>query len=83
MFRKNEQRQKSLFGPETILNPRLLAQLQASWARTFREEAFERIKEDSFAPLYSEKDSRPNAPVNVLVAFDIIKAGQGWTDEEL
>ena len=84
MFRKNDQRQKSLlFGPEMILSPALLVQLQNSWAQTFREEVFERIDETLFEPLYSDKDSRPNAPVNVLVGFEIIKAGQGWSDEEL
>jgi len=84
MFRKNEQRQKSLlFGPEMILSPRLQAQLQRSWAATFRSEVFERIDEELFAPLYSEQASRPNAPVNVLMGFEIIKAGQGWSDEEL
>jgi hypothetical protein len=84
MFRKNEYRQKSLlFGPEMILSERLLAHLQRSWAATFRTEVFERIDEALFAPLYSEQASRPNAPVNVLMGFEIIKAGQGWSDEEL
>jgi hypothetical protein len=84
MFRKNKQRQKSLlFGPEMILSQRLQAQLQRSWAATFRSEVFERMDEELFAPLYSEQASRPNAPVNVLMGFEIIKAGQGWSDEEL
>ena len=84
MFRKNEYRQKSLlFGPEMILSQRLQAQLQRSWAATFRTEVFEQIDEVLFAPLYSEQASRPNAPVNVLMGFEIIKAGQGWSDEEL
>ena len=84
MFRKNEYRQKSLlFGPEMILSGRLLSQLQRSWAAIFRTEVFERIDEGLFSPLYSEQASRPNAPVNVLMGFEIIKAGQGWSDEEL
>ena len=82
MFRKNDHRQQSLFGPETWLSPGLLTRLKTSWAQTFREEVFERIDEEIFAKLYSEKDSRPNAPVNVLVGFEIIKAGFGWSDEE-
>ncbi len=82
MFRKNDHRQQSLFGPETWLSPALLTRLKTSWAQTFREEVFERIDEEIFAALYSEEKSRPNAPVNVLVGFEIIKAGFGWSDEE-
>ncbi len=26
---------------------------------------------------------RPNTPVNVLVGLEILKSGNGWTDEEL
>jgi hypothetical protein len=33
--------------------------------------------------LYSEKDSRPNVPVNVLVGLEALKAGFGWSDQEL
>jgi hypothetical protein len=57
--------------------------LYSSWAHTFRQEVFARIPEKVFAPLYSEVESRPNAPVNVIVGGDILKAGFGWTDEEL
>ena len=83
MFRKNDQRQQSLFGPEMLLSPGLLERLRGSWAQSFRTEVFERIDETLFEALYSEKDSRPNAPVNVLVGFEIIKAGEGWSDETL
>jgi hypothetical protein len=31
---------------------------------------------------YSDEDSRPNIPVNVLVGFETLKAGFGWSDEE-
>ncbi len=83
MFRKNDQRQQSLLGPEMLLSPGLLERLRGSWAQAFRTEVFERIDETLFEALYSEKDSRPNAPVNVLVGFEIIKAGEGWSDEAL
>ena len=33
--------------------------------------------------LYSDVPSRPNVPVNVLVSLDTLKAGYGWSDEEL
>jgi len=44
---------------------------------------FCRIDEEIFAGLYSEKASRPNTPVNVLAALDILKSGFGWSDREL
>lgn len=42
-----------------------------------------RIDETIFARLYSDKASRPNAPVNVLVAIEVLKSGFGWSDEVL
>ncbi|HMM97411.1 MAG TPA: transposase [Anaerolineales bacterium] len=33
--------------------------------------------------LYSDQPSRPNVPVNVMVGLEAIKAGFGWSDEEL
>jgi hypothetical protein len=54
-----------------------------SWAEVFYELVLCRIDESIFAPLYSEKASRPNVPVNVLVALSILKAGFGWSDEDL
>jgi len=57
--------------------------LAASWAGTFYREFFCRIQEDIFSVLYSEQPSRPNVAVNVLVGLDALKAGFGWSDEEL
>jgi hypothetical protein len=57
--------------------------LQDSWADTFYHEIFLRIPEEVFAVLYSTEDSRPNTPVNVLVGLEILKAGFGWSDEEM
>ena len=84
MFRKNDQpKQSSFFDSDFVLPERLKQRLQQSWAGTFRAEVFERIPEEEFAMLYSGQDSRPNAPVNVIVGADILKNGFGWTDEEL
>ena len=44
---------------------------------------FERLDEKPLGVLYSDKASRPNVPVNVLVGLETLKAGFGWTDEEL
>ncbi|MBK8989649.1 MAG: transposase [Chloroflexi bacterium] len=57
--------------------------LLTSWADTFRQEVFGRIPETLFAPLFSDIESRPNAPINVIIGGEILKAGFGWTDEEL
>ena len=84
MFRKNEShRQGGLFSAPSLLPDKLRERLEASWAATFYEEVFCRIDEGLFAVLYSEKTSRPNVPVNVLVGLEILKSGFGWSDEEL
>ena len=57
--------------------------LEASWAGVFYREYFCRLKEEPFAVLYADIPSRPNTPVNVLVGLETLKAGFGWSDEEL
>jgi hypothetical protein len=57
--------------------------LEASWAGAFYREYFCRLKEDPFGVLYADIPSRPNTPVNVLVGLETLKAGFGWSDEEL
>jgi hypothetical protein len=57
--------------------------LEGSWAAVFYREFFSRIDETLFAVLYSEKDSRPNIPVNVLVGLEALKSGFNWSDEEM
>lgn len=49
----------------------------------FYECIFCRIDENIFSGLYSEKGSRPKAPINTLVASLILKHRFGWTFEEL
>ena len=84
MFRKNKQQQQpSFFNSDFLLPEKLRQQLHSSWAYTFRTMVFNQIPEAHFATLYSEVDSRPNAPVNVLVGGDMLKSGFSWTDEEL
>jgi len=57
--------------------------LDTSWAGAFYREFFCRLKEDPFAVMYADIPSRPNTPVNVLVGLETLKAGYGWSDEEL
>ncbi|MCB9106420.1 MAG: hypothetical protein H6633_19580 [Anaerolineales bacterium] len=44
---------------------------------------FTRLDEKPFAVLYADEASRPNIPINVLVGLETLKAGFGWSDEEM
>jgi hypothetical protein len=57
--------------------------LTTSWSGVFYREFFCRLDEEPFAVLYADIPSRPNIPVNVLVGLEYLKAGNGWTDEEM
>lgn len=57
--------------------------LDRSWAGVFYQEFFCRLNEAPFGVLYADCPSRPNVPVNVLVGLEYLKAGNGWTDEEM
>ena len=84
MFRKNEaHHQQGPSSSQQLLPKELRQRLEYSWAQTFYDEVFCRIDEEPFAVLYSSQPSRPNAPINVLVGMDTLKAGFGWSDEEL
>jgi len=84
MFRKNDGHlQQSFFNSINELPEELQKRLKNSWAGVFYEEIFIHIDEDAYAVLYADIPSRPNVPVNILVALEILKAGQGWSDEEL
>jgi hypothetical protein len=84
MYRPNEsQRQKSMFGHTSRLPKKQLKRLKESWAVTFYQEVFLRIPEKIFAVLYSQKPSRPNIPINILVGLEILKTAFGWTDHEM
>jgi len=84
MFRKNTKHQQpALISAASELPEKQRKRLENSWAGTFYKEFFSRIDETAFAVLYSEKDSRPNVPVNVLVGLEALKAGFGWSDQEL
>jgi hypothetical protein len=84
MFVANDKhRQLNMFSSITSLPQDELNLLKRSWADTFYHELFCRIDEQIFAVLYSDKPSRPNVPVNILVALEILKAAFGWSDEQL
>jgi hypothetical protein len=84
MFRLNARHlQMPIISSITELPESYRERLAASWAGTFYQEFFMRLDEAPFAVLYSDKASRPNIPVNRLVSLEFLKAGHGWSDEEL
>lgn len=84
MFKENNQHlQPYLISNINDLPEKQRRLLGDSWAGTFYQEVFCRIDEQIFSELYVDFPSRPNAPVNELVSLEILKAGQGWTDEEM
>jgi len=84
MFKINQGfRQFSLYGIEHQFPVGVVKRLDHSWAPPFRKLIFEKIDEQRYAGLYSEKDSRPNFPVNIWVALEIVKWLFDYTDEEL
>ena len=83
-FVLNNCQQLSLFDSLCFLSERKLKMLNRSWAKAFSDHIFVNIDEMIFAPLYSEKtNSRPNAPINVIVGALILKELTGLTDDEI
>ncbi|MEE8816522.1 MAG: hypothetical protein SOH60_08640, partial [Lachnospiraceae bacterium] len=83
MQRKNDVRYKSepmIY--QLTLSPRAYAELKKGWAGYFRSDVMPLINEDIFAPLYSDKKSRPGIPVNVLIGLMIIADMQKCTFEQ-
>jgi len=84
LFRKNDHHlQWPLISDLDALPPKLKERLESSWAGAFYREVFVRLDEEPFAVLYSAEASRPNIPINVLVGLETLKAGFGWSDEEM
>ena len=84
MFRKNTSHlQSSLFGIESQLSTAKLKKLKKSKEYDFYRLVFCQINEGDFSVLYSDASSRPNAPVNSLVASIILMYRNNWTTEAL
>lgn len=83
-FVLNNYQQISLFDSLGFLSERKQKILDKSWAKPFSDHIFSNINEMLFAPLYSDKrNSRPNAPINVIVGALILKEFNGLTDDEI
>lgn len=84
MFRCNTAHQQNeLFGYESLLGKAKREKLKKSPEWTFYQLIYRQIPERAFAVLYSEKTSRPNAPINTLVAALILKHRRAWSYKEL
>jgi hypothetical protein len=84
MFLKNKAHlQTSIFGIQSQLSDAKRKRLEQSAESSFYALVFNSIHEEDFRPLFSEVDSRPNAPVNTLVSSMLFKEHNGWTIEEL
>ncbi len=82
-FRKNNAQQMSLFDSTYGLTERECKALDKSWAKVFAEDVFPQIDEERFSVLYSDKASRPNTPVNVIIGALVIKELFGISDDEI
>ena len=83
-FVLNDSQQLSLFDSLGFMRERKLRILERSWAKPFSDHIFTKIDETIFAPLYSANtNSRPNAPINVVVGALILKELTGMTDDEV
>ena len=82
-FIANHTQQISLSDSLFSLTDRERKFLEKSWAKVFAEKIFPAIHEEDFSVLYSNKASRPNTPVNVIVGALILKEVLGVTDDEI
>lgn len=82
-FVKNDNQQLTVLDSTFNLTEREKRMLEKSWAKTFADKVFPAIDENIFSVLYSEKASRPNTPVNVIVGALILKEALNVTDDEI
>ena len=82
-FKENAYQQMSFTDSFSGLTAREQKALERSWAKVFADEIFPAIDEKRFSVLYSDKASRPNTPVNVIVGALIIKELFDYSDDEM
>ena len=75
--------QPELFTFETELSKKHRELLESSKEKWFYNLIFSNINENSFKPLFSDKASRPNVAVNILVSALILKELKGISFDEL
>ena len=84
MFKKNTKHlQPNLFGLLNSLPDNMQKKVKQSEEFHFYNLIFRNIPEDLFEPLFSDKESRPNSPINAMVSALILMYRRTWTYEEL
>lgn len=82
-FKSNSSQQLSFNDTLWGFTSREKKALEKSWAKPFAEEIFPAIDEERFSVLYSNKASRPNTPVNVIIGALIIKELFDLSDDDI
>lgn len=82
-FKANDIQQLSFNDSLFSLTDREKKAFENSWAKIFADEIFPAIDEERFSVLYSDKSSRPNTPVNIIVGALIIKELFDYSDDEI
>jgi hypothetical protein len=70
MFKTNKCQQFRLDDAVNLMPNYLKQILEKSWAQVFKDNIFPNINEEKFRVLYSDKSSRPNSPVNVIIGLE-------------
>ena len=84
MFCKNNTQQTTFLDPVAQMPKYLQNILKSCWAQAFRDYVFPLINEERFSVIYSsDHASRPNTPINIIIALLMIKEIFQQTDEEL
>lgn len=84
MFKKNTQHlQSELFGFYNTLPKAMQKKVLQSEEYHFYKIIFSHIDESIFSVLYSDQKSRPNSPINAMVASLLIMNRRTWTYDEL
>jgi len=84
MFKQNaEHLQTKMFGLLNTLPPSLQKEATNSEEFCFYNIIFRNIPETIFEQLYSDKKSRPNAPINAMLAALMLQTRNQWTYEAL
>ena len=81
-FKTNDCQQLSFNDSFISLTEREKKVLEKSWAKIFADEIFPAIDEERLSVLYSDKASRSNTPVNVIIVR-IIKELFDYSDDEI
>ena len=82
-FKTNDCQQLSFDDSFIALTEHERKAFEKSWAKIFSDEIFPAIDEEHFSVLYSDKASRSNTPVNVIIGAFIIKELFDYSDDEI